>query len=110
MQSPTGGMTDEKIKHPINTNEKALVRLRIPQREQTASEYALEHPTKSPEGADELAAEPTSPKEGEEVKPAEKLDSEEDEETKMVEENQDDKVLLTMSRGNMATYSILTIN
>ena len=87
--NPNGGMTEEKIKHQVNTNEKALVRLRIPLREQTASEFALEHPPKDM-GEGELGAEPTSPKEGEEVKqPEEKLESEQDKEesAKMVEEN-----------------------
>lgn len=45
-------MTDEKVKIPANTNEKAFCRIRIPLREQTTSEIAAEQPPKTADMGD----------------------------------------------------------
>jgi len=43
----TGATDEQKVKVSCNLDEKALCRIRVPLREQTASEYAAEHPPKT---------------------------------------------------------------
>lgn len=107
INSISGAAEEQKVKVACNLDEKALCRIRIPLREQTASEYAAEHPPKTADIGD------IDPDKNDEVEQLPNLNSDVDEkepETKLIEENQDDKVVMCLSRTSNAPYSVLVIN
>jgi len=82
-----------------NTNEKAFIRLRIPMREQTHSEYEALRPPASRGEDDDV-----------EQKPATAVQDESDEDMKMVEDAQDDKALSIPNRIGGTPFTVFVSN
>jgi len=85
----------EDVKTLANTGEKCFVRLRVPMREQTNSEYEASKPPKTANDDEVEIPQTADPN---------------DEPLAMVEENQDDKALAVLARSGAAPYSIFCSN